>query len=306
MRWKGRQQSDNIEDRRNQSAAGLGAGSAGSAGILRLVPLLLRTLGVKGTLLAVAALAAFSYFAGGDLSGPAGGADTARAGNAPPGAASASPAEQEMVEFVGVVLAETETTWQRLFAAQNLRYAEPRLVLYRGATRSACGLGQAAMGPFYCPADQKVYLDLSFFDDLARRHGAPGDFAQAYVIAHEVGHHVQTLLGISERVHRARQGLDEVAANALSVRQELQADCYAGLWGQDADRRADLLESGDVEEALLAAGAIGDDRLQQQGRGYVTPDSFTHGSSAQRVRWFRRGMTQGTLEACDTFAADTL
>lgn len=298
MRWKGRRQSDNIEDRRDDRPIGVGGRGAGGAGVLRLLPLLLRTLGLKGTILVVAAFGAFTYFSGGDL-GSLGSSRVAQGTG--DGGASADPAEQELVEFVAVVLAETETTWQRQFAQQNQRYAKPQLVLYRGATRSACGLGQAAMGPFYCPADRKIYLDLGFFDDLSQRHNAPGDFARAYVIAHEVGHHVQNLLGISEQVQRARQSMDETASNALSVRQELQADCFAGLWGRDADQRADLLEAGDVEEALVAAGAIGDDRLQAQARGYVTPDSFTHGSSEQRVRWFRTGMTQGSMAACDTF-----
>jgi predicted metalloprotease len=298
MRWKGRRQSDNIEDRRGDTPAGMGGRRAGSAGLLRLLPLLMRTLGLKGTVLVVAAFGAFTYFSG-DGTGSLLGNGTAQGTGG--SEAPADSAEQELVEFVAVVLAETEATWQRQFAQQNRRYVQPQLVLYRGATRSACGLGQAAMGPFYCPGDQKIYLDLAFFDDLSRRHGAPGDFARAYVIAHEVGHHVQTLLGISEQVQRARQGMDEGSANALSVRQELQADCYAGLWGRDADQRADLLEAGDVEEALVAAGAIGDDRLQTQARGYVTPDSFTHGSSEQRVRWFRIGMTEGSLAACDTF-----
>jgi len=179
-------------------------------------------------------------------------------------------------------------------------------VLFRGATRSACGLGQAAMGPFYCPGDEKVYIDLSFYDDLRKRHNAPGDFAQAYVIAHEVGHHVQTLLGISEKTHKARKKLPSEAANKLSVQQELQADCLAGIWAHHADRSRDLLESGDIEEGLNAASAIGDDRLQRQTQGYVTPESFTHGSSAQRVRWFSRGFKSGQLEDCDTFNATQL
>ncbi|MGB5200282.1 MAG: neutral zinc metallopeptidase, partial [Sedimenticolaceae bacterium] len=214
--------------------------------------------------------------------------------------------EKEMVEFVSVVLADTEETWSSLFQAGGESYKEPRLVLYRGAVNSACGLGQAAMGPFYCPGDQKVYLDLGFFDDLRQRHDAPGDFAQAYVVAHEVGHHVQTLLGISAEVQKAKRGKDEIEANRLAVKQELQADCFAGIWGHHASRSRQLLEQGDIEEGLNAASAIGDDRLQKQSRGYVTPESFTHGSSAQRVRWFKVGLEQGTLSACNTFAADDL
>ena len=185
-------------------------------------------------------------------------------------------------------------------------YREPSLVLFSNAVDSACGSAQAAMGPFYCPGDEKIYIDLGFFDDLRSRFGAPGDFAQAYVIAHEVGHHVQNLLGVASRVQAARQQAGGSAANALSVMMELQADCFAGVWGHHADRSRDLLEAGDVEEGLNAAAAIGDDRLQRQGQGYVVPDAFTHGSSAQRVRWFRQGLAAGDPDACNTFEADEL
>lgn len=308
MRWKGRRQSSNVEDRRGSSPIGLGGGGSGG-GLIRLLPLLFRFLGVKGTLVAVLALGAYAYFSGGGLGGLVGGIDVADVTRAPASAdqpVQQSTAEQELVEFVAVVLADTEETWHTLFEANGERYEEPRLVLYRGAVNSACGMGQAAMGPFYCPGDRKVYLDLGFFDDLAQRHGAPGDFAQAYVIAHEVGHHVQTLLGISEKVQRAKRGLSKAEANQLSVKQELQADCFAGIWGHHADRSRQLLERGDVEEALGAASAIGDDRLQRQAQGRIRPDTFTHGSSAQRVRWFRTGMEQGKLAACNTFASDVL
>jgi len=209
-------------------------------------------------------------------------------------------------EFVSVVLADTEETWGALFSASGKRYREPTLVLFSGAVQSACGFAQAAVGPFYCPGDAKVYIDLSFYDDLARRFGAPGDFAQAYVIAHEIGHHVQNLLGITERVHALQQRASREQANALSVRLELQADCLAGVWAHHAERARDLLERGDIEEGLRAAAAIGDDRLQRQSRGYVAPDSFTHGSSDQRVRWFRRGIDSGRTDACDTFSTDPL
>jgi predicted metalloprotease len=205
-------------------------------------------------------------------------------------------------QFVSVVLADTEETWTRVFADQNRTYEPPVLVLFTDATQSACGVGQSAMGPFYCPADRKVYLDLSFFRDLEQRFGAPGDFAQAYVVAHEVGHHVQTLLGLSQRLASIRARAGETEANALSVRQELQADCYAGLWGHYAARR-DLLDPGDAEEGLRAAAAIGDDRLQRQSQGRVVPESFTHGSSEQRVQWLRRGLDTGRMESCDTFTA---
>jgi predicted metalloprotease len=211
-----------------------------------------------------------------------------------------------LVEFVSVVLADTEDTWHELFRESGGAYREPKLVLFSGAVDSACGFAQAAMGPFYCPADQKVYIDLSFFADLRRRFGAPGDFAQAYVIAHEVGHHVQALLGISDEVRAARRELGEAEGNRLLVRQELQADCLAGVWAHHAHRARNVLERGDVEEALGAAAAIGDDRLQKRSRGHATPDSFTHGSSAQRTRWFKFGLDHGSLEACDTFKATTL
>jgi hypothetical protein len=206
-----------------------------------------------------------------------------------------------LAEFVSVVLADTEDTWNVLFRQLGRQYEEPRLVLFTGMTQSSCGLGQAAMGPFYCPADKKVYIDLSFYRDLRDRFRAPGDFAQAYVIAHEVGHHVQNLLGISGQVQQLRQRATRSESNALSVRLELQADCLAGIWAHEADRLRSVLEQGDVEEGLNAASAIGDDRLQRQSQGRVSPDSFTHGSSAQRVQWFRQGLGSGDLESCDTF-----
>jgi predicted metalloprotease len=212
-----------------------------------------------------------------------------------------SPEQAQLADFVSVVLADTEDTWHVLFAQQGQSYEEPVLVLFSGLVQSACGTAQAAMGPFYCPLDQKVYIDLDFYQDLKRRHGAPGDFAQAYVIAHEVGHHVQKQLGISDEVQARRRRLGEVEANRLSVRLELQADCFAGVWGHHADRTRQLLEDGDVEEALQAASSIGDDRLQKQARGYAVPESFTHGSSEQRVRWFRKGIASGRLQDCNTF-----
>jgi hypothetical protein len=215
-------------------------------------------------------------------------------------------ADDEMKDFVSAVLGDTEDTWHALFNELGTSYREPKLVLFRGAVQSACGFAQAAMGPFYCPGDQKVYLDLGFFDDLRRQYGAPGDFAQAYVIAHEVGHHVQNLLGTSGKVQRAQQSTDETGANQLSVMLELQADCYAGIWANRAERARQILEEGDIEEALRAANAIGDDRLQKQSRGYITPDSFTHGTSDQRMRWFKRGLTAGSLESCNTFATNSL
>jgi predicted metalloprotease len=281
MKWRQRRVSSNVEDRRGQR---LPSGRAG---------------GILGTL-AIILLAA--YF----------GVDPRPIlalldGVAPPPTESGTelqvdPANDPLAELVAVVLADTELTWQQLFARIGRQYEEPRLILFSGATQSACGLGQAAMGPFYCPADRQVYIDLSFYRDLRERFQAPGDFAQAYVIAHEVGHHVQNLLGISGEVQRLRQQVSATEANALSVRLELQADCFAGLWAHEAERLRGVLEPGDIEEGLRAASAIGDDRLQQQSGRRVSPDSFTHGSSAQRVRWFRVGFDQGELGQCDTFA----
>lgn len=212
-----------------------------------------------------------------------------------------------MADMISVVIADTEEVWADIFAGLNRRYEEPRLVLFSGSTTSACGLGQAAMGPFYCPADKNAYIDLSFYRDLKERFSAPGDFAQAYVIAHEIGHHVQNLLGISGEVHRLRQSSGQVESNRMSVRLELQADCFAGVWANRTGRGTNIsLERGDLEEALNAASAIGDDRLQKQSRGTVAPDSFTHGSAAQRVRWFRTGFDSGDPNRCDTFNPDTI
>lgn len=282
MRWEGRRASQNVEDRR-----GVRFGKAGGIGL--------------GTLL----LALVAVYFGQDPSVVLQGVEPSQApSEQAPYQESAS--EARLREFVSVVLADTEDAWGAIFSAAGSAYEQPSLVLFSGAVQSACGFAQAAVGPFYCPGDRKVYVDLSFYEDLQSRFGAPGDFAQAYVVAHEVGHHVQTLLGISERNMAARQRASEAQANALSVRQELQADCFAGIWAHNADRSRQLLEAGDIEEGLNAASAIGDDRLQQQSRGYVSPESFTHGSSQQRVRWFKRGYEAGTVESCDTFAARTL
>jgi predicted metalloprotease len=216
-------------------------------------------------------------------------------------------ANDEQSEFVRAVLGDTEDTWRAIFQTNNRQYQDPKLVLFDGGVNSACGFANSAVGPFYCPGDKQVYLDLSFFRDLEQRYGAAGDFAQAYVIAHEVGHHVQTLLGVSAKVDAARQrGENLEGANGLLVRQELQADCLAGIWAHHAQQRLDWLEPGDLEEALNAANAIGDDRLQQQARGHVVPDSFTHGTSAQRVHWFTSGFETGKVSACDTFSSARL
>ena len=214
-----------------------------------------------------------------------------------------SPAEDELAEFTSIVLADTEDTWHQIFREEiGQPYQEPALVLFSGSVQSGCGAAQSAMGPFYCPADQKVYIDLSFYNDLKSRHQAPGDFAQAYVVAHEVGHHVQNILGISNQVRQLQSRASKAEANQLSVRLELQADCFAGVWANRADKARDILESGDIEEALNAASQIGDDRLQEQSRGFVVPESFTHGSSAQRVRWFKQGLATGNIEQCNTFS----
>lgn len=217
-----------------------------------------------------------------------------------------SATNDRLAEFVSVVLADTEDTWNSLFRQMGRNYVEPKLVLYSGAVESACGYARAAVGPFYCPRDQKLYIDLSFYNDLKNKYQAPGDFAQAYVIAHEVGHHVQTLMGISDQVRAQQRQVSQVEANQLSVRQELQADCFAGIWAHHAQRSRQVLEAGDVEEALNAASSIGDDRLQSQARGYVSPDSFTHGTSAQRARWFKQGIQTGDPAQCNTFAAANL
>lgn len=218
-----------------------------------------------------------------------------------------SPAEEELADFTSVVLADTEDTWHKIFQEEiGQPYQEPNLVLFSGAVQSGCGSAQSAMGPFYCPADQKVYIDLSFYNELKTRHQAPGDFAQAYVIAHEVGHHVQNILGISNQVRQLQSRASKAEANQLSVRLELQADCFAGIWANRADKARDILERGDIEEALNAASQIGDDRLQEQSRGFVVPESFTHGSSAQRMRWFKQGLATGDIEQCNTFSSNQI
>ena len=284
MRWRSGRKSRNIEDRRRMRIPRKAAG--GGIGII-VVALIAMYFGVDPTVFL-------------NQQGPTSSIGTQTSTR------QISPAENQLAEFVSVVLADTEDTWNVLFNKMGQNYREPNLVLFSGAVESACGYAQAAMGPFYCPADQKVYIDLSFYQDLKNRHQAPGDFAQAYVIAHEIGHHVQTLLGISEKIHAARRRSSQVEGNKLSVMQELQADCFSGVWAHHAQRTRQILEEGDIEEALNAASAIGDDRLQQKGRGYVTPDSFTHGSSKQRVRWFRQGFENGDVGQCNTFRADNL
>jgi uncharacterized protein len=303
MRWQSRRRSQNIEDRRGMRAPSAIGGFGRGGGMLNLVPMVFKLFGTKGGILVILAVGAYALFSG-NLGQILGGGSSEQLSQQTSAPVKQSAAEQQLVDFVAVVLGDTEETWHALFRQMDKTYQEPNLVLFRGAVKSACGLGQAAMGPFYCPGDQKVYIDLSFYDELKHRFKAPGDFAQAYVIAHEVGHHVQTLLGISGKVQSAKRGLSQIDSNKLSVRQELQADCFAGIWAHHANRSRQLLESGDIEEGLTAASAIGDDRLQKQSQGYVSPDSFTHGSSAQRVKWFKVGLQAGSLKACDTFEAN--
>jgi len=290
MRMDDQRESDNLEDRRGSGGGGLRLGG-GRMGL--------------GTI-AIALVA--SYFLGINpitvINMLSGGGMPAIEQSAPE--AHQPPANDQMATFVSKVLASTEDTWNEVFRANGRQYQEPKLVLFTGATPTACGTGQAAMGPFYCPGDQKVYIDLSFYRDLKDRFKAPGEFAQAYVIAHEVGHHVQNLLGIAEQVERARSRASQREGNALSVRMELQADCLAGVWGQRTNTLKNVLEPGDLEAALTAASAIGDDRLQQQSQGRIVPESFTHGSSEQRVRWFKRGFESGDMNQCNTFKASLL
>lgn len=299
MKWRGRQRSSNIEDRRSQGVSGV---RGGSGGIIRLLPAIFRLLGFKGTAILLIGVVLLATFTGNlpALLSLFGIPDSA------PTVTSSEPLqetaeEKKRVDFVSVILADTEETWSAIFSENGQRYSPPKLVLFRGVVNSACGTAQSAMGPFYCPADQRVYIDLSFYDQLQNQLNAPGDFAQAYVIAHEVGHHIQTLLGISQQVNAARNSISQVEWNKLSVKQELQADCFAGIWAHHANKARQLLEVGDLEEGLKAASAIGDDTLQKQATGVVRPDSFTHGSSAQRVSWFKTGYENGHVEACDTF-----
>ena len=275
MRWQIGRRSENVEDRRGSRISAPVVGGGIGAVILSLVVALL----------------------GGDPS------VIWQQSDRPTTESPRTKAPDKMADFVSVVLADTEDTWSSIFRQQGNTYVEPKLVLYSDAVKSACGYARSAVGPFYCPRDQKVYIDLSFYRDLKNKYQAPGDFAQAYVIAHEVGHHVQNLLGISDKVRGLQNQVGEVQANQLSVKLELQADCFAGVWANHAERSRQILEEGDIEEALNAASSIGDDRLQEQARGYIVPESFTHGSSAQRVRWFKQGIQTGDPKQCNTFAS---
>jgi predicted metalloprotease len=285
MRWRNPRRSGNIEDRRGMRVP-MKAVGGGIGGLVLLIITLLISGGDPGTI--------FN--------------DNPNTGVNTPGSSyydettPISEEERQLADFVSIVLADTEDTWNEIFAAENLVYREPTLVLFSGAVESACGFAQSAVGPFYCPLDEKVYIDLSFYKDLRDSFGAPGDFAQAYVIAHEIGHHVQNQIGIMEQVQAAQQQVSSQAdVNRLSVMLELQADCLSGVWAYNADRSRDILEQGDIEEGLNAASSIGDDRLQMQFQGQVTPDSFTHGSSVQRVSWFERGLESGDINSCNSF-----
>ncbi len=285
MRWRNPRRSGNIEDRRGMRVP-IKAVGGGIGGLILLIITLLLSGGDPGTI--------FNDNTNIGVNTPS---SSYYDGTTP-----ISEEERQLADFVSIVLADTEDTWNEIFAAENLDYREPTLVLFSGAVESACGFAQSAVGPFYCPLDEKVYIDLSFYKDLRDSFGAPGDFAQAYVIAHEIGHHVQNQIGIMEQVQAAQQQVSSQAdVNRLSVMLELQADCLSGVWAYNADRSRDILEQGDVEEGLNAASSIGDDRLQMQFQGQVTPDSFTHGSSLQRVSWFERGFESGDINSCNSF-----
>ena len=284
MRWQGRRESDNVEDRRGQSGSPMGGG-----GGFRLPS------GKGGIVLLIIVLVAGYY--GVDLTGMLTGEPVSQQQTTH---RTISPQDEEAAKFTKVILADTEDTWGAIFKDMGRQYPQPKLVMYRGATRTACGTGQSVMGPFYCPADSTVYIDLSFYDEMRNKLGAGGDFAQGYVIAHEVGHHVQKLLGIESKVRQLQQNASQAEANRLSVKMELQADCFAGVWGYNMQKQ-DYMETGDLQEALNAAEAIGDDRLQQQSQGRVVPDSFTHGTSQQRYTWFKRGFDSGDPAQCNTF-----
>jgi uncharacterized protein len=286
MKWEGNRQSDNLEDARGSGGPRLGVG---------------RGVGLGSIVIALLASWMFGINPMTVLGIMGGGAPTQGSTQAPRPAGQTSAANEPLAKFVGTVLADTEDVWRAQFQQMNARYSEPKLVLFRGSYPTACGQGESAMGPFYCPGDQKVYIDLGFFETMKTRLGAPGDFAQAYVVAHEIGHHVQNILGTSGKVDAMRGRISEVEQNALSVRLELQADCFAGVWAHTSQRSKGWLEQGDLEEALNAASQIGDDTLQKQSQGRVVPESFTHGSSAQRMTWFKRGLQSGDMKQCNTF-----
>ena len=295
MKWEGNRESDNVEDRRGGGGGGGGLGGMIGGRGIGVGTIVIALLG--GWMFGINPLTILGLLSGG-------GAPTEQVQQQGP--AQKPPADDRMAKFVSTVLADTEDVWKDIFARGGAQYQDPRLVLFRGSTSTACGAGQAAMGPFYCPADQKVYIDLGFYETLKNKLGAPGEFAQAYVIAHEVGHHVQNLMGISAKMEQMRERVSPAQYNALSVRLELQADCFAGVWANHAQNARQILENGDIESAMNAAAKIGDDALQKQSQGHVVPESFTHGTSAQRTRWFNNGLQNGSVKGCDTFSAKTL
>ena len=297
MKWEDNRRSSNVEDRRNESPSNFGSKQNNS--MMMLLPIVKMLIGTKiGRIVLIVGVIA--YFMGFnplallDM-------DTTTQNNTSSSQVINTQKDDKSAQFVSAVLAQTEDIWTDVFKKYNANYVEPKLVLFRNSVKSGCGFASSQTGPFYCPADQKVYLDLSFFDELAKRHDAPGDFAQAYVIAHEIGHHVQNITGTITKVQNAKQGLSDAKENALQVKVELQADCYAGLWAYYSKKDFNSIEEGDIQEALNAASAIGDDTLQKKAQGYVVPDSFTHGSSSERMAWFKKGFQNGTLESCNTF-----
>ena len=299
MKWQGRRQSDNVKDARGQSGGG---GGMSSGMIMNLIFLFFRG-GITKTKLVIGAIILGAIFIIGnplDLFSPSSGISAGQSQYEPKGE------EDKLYQFVKVVMADNEDVWRKLFSEQGATYREPTLVVFNRSIQSACGSASSATGPFYCPADHSAYIDLSFYEELSRRFGAPGDFAMAYVIAHEIGHHIQNLTGTTTQVHQARGRMGQEEYNELSVRLELQADFYAGVWAHHAQKMNDILEEGDIEEALRAASAIGDDNIQKQTQGYVTPESFTHGTSEQRVRWFKKGFITGDISQGDTFNATSL
>lgn len=298
MKWKDNRQSSNVEDRRNEESLGFGSRGSG-ASLGALLPIIRMLIGTKiGRIVLVVGVIA--YFMGFNplallnFANPSAGSTSSKQ-------VVNSTKDNISASFVSAVLAQTEDIWSEIFRKHNANYIEPKLVLFRGSIKSGCGFASSQTGPFYCPSDQKVYLDLSFFDELAKRHDAPGDFAQAYVVAHEIGHHIQNITGTISKVQKAKQSTSQIGANALQVKVELQADCYAGIWAHYSNKKFNSLEEGDFEEAINAASAIGDDTLQKKAQGYVVPDAFTHGSSSQRMKWFKTGFDMGSLKSCDTF-----
>ena len=297
MKWEDNRRSSNVEDRRDESPSNFGSKQNNS--MMMLLPVIKMLIGTKiGRIILVVGVIA--YFMGFN---PLALLDmgTTTQNNTSSSQVINTQKDDKSAQFVSAVLAQTEDIWTDVFKKYNANYVEPKLVLFRNSVKSGCGFASSQTGPFYCPADQKVYLDLSFFDELAKRHDAPGDFAQAYVIAHEIGHHVQNITGTISKVENVKQGLSDAKENALQVKVELQADCYAGLWAYHSKKDFNSIEEGDIQEALNAASAIGDDTLQKKAQGYVVPDSFTHGSSSERMAWFKKGFQNGTLESCNTF-----